>query len=133
MISNVEYERIDRSQTNLCISDADELMPRQNSSITPATATHNRNLVLVKKAHTALDGGRLALATFQLIPPLGRSIFKQGGWPATPPEKGLAAGQRRPSSGEVCRDASPCGRGGGGSVVSDSAVVSGTAGVLSEP
>lgn len=88
------------NKTNLCISDAEVLMPRQNSSITPVTATHNRNLVLVKKVHTALVGGKLALATFQLIPPFGSNIFKQSGWPATPPKKGLAAGHLRPSSGQ---------------------------------
>lgn len=54
--------------------------------MTPATATHSKNFVLVRKAHTALVGGRLALATFQLMPPFGRSMIKRVGWPATPPE-----------------------------------------------
>lgn len=99
-----------RGGTNLCISDADVLMPRHRSSTTPARATHSKNLVLVKKAHTALVGGRLFLATFQLMPPFGRSIFKQGGWPATPPKKRTGGLLSRPSSAQVSRDASPCGR-----------------------
>lgn len=37
-------------------------------------ATPSRNLVLVTKLHTALEGGSWALAAFQLKPPLGRSI-----------------------------------------------------------
>lgn len=82
--------------TNLCISVADVLMPRHKSSMTPATATQSKNLVLVRKAHTALVGGRLALATFQLMPPLGRSMVKRVGWPATPPRDELAAVQLKP-------------------------------------
>lgn len=37
-------------------------------------ATPSRNLVLVTKLHTALEGGSWALAAFQLKPPLGRSM-----------------------------------------------------------
>lgn len=112
--------------TDLCISDADVLMPRHNSSMTPATATHSRNRVLVKKAHIALVGGRLALATFQLMPPFGNSMVKRVGWPATPPRNRLAAVQLKPRSAQVCRDASAdaCSFEGG---FRDGAVVSGAA------
>lgn len=97
--------------TNLCISVADVLMPRHRSSITPATATQSKNLVLVRKVHIALVGGRLALATFQLMPPFGRSMIKRVGWPATPPRDGLAAVQLKPRSAQgMCRDVSACGR-----------------------
>lgn len=60
--------------TYLCISDPAVLMPRHNNRITPVRATPSRNLVLVTKLHTALEGGSWALAAFQLKPPLGRSI-----------------------------------------------------------
>lgn len=97
--------------TNLCISVADVLMPRHRSSMTPATATQSKNLVLVRKVHIALVGGRLALATFQLMPPFGRSMVKRVGWPATPPRDGLAAVQLKPRSAQgMCRDVSACGR-----------------------
>lgn len=61
--------------TDLCISEADVLIPRHNSSRTPATAMQSRNLVLVKNDHTALVGGSWALAAFQLKPPFGRSMM----------------------------------------------------------
>lgn len=96
--------------TDLCISDADVLIPRHNSSMTPATAIHSRNLVLVRNVHIALVGGRLALATFQLMPPFGRSMVKRVGWPATPPRNRLVAVQLKPRSAQVRRDVSACGR-----------------------
>lgn len=63
------------SDTNLCISDADVLMPRHSNSTMPVMATSRRNLVLARNAQIALDGGKDALATFQFSPPLGRSIL----------------------------------------------------------
>lgn len=60
--------------THLCISDPAVLMPRHKRRMTPVRATPSRNLVLVTKLQTALEGGSWALAAFQLKPPLGRSI-----------------------------------------------------------
>jgi len=66
---------------HLCISDADVLMPRHSSRMVPATATNNKNLVRVRKDHTALDGGSEALAAFQVMPPLGSSMASSSGGP----------------------------------------------------
>lgn len=57
--------------TNLCISDAEVLMPRHSNNMTPARATHSRKRVLVTKIHTARAGGSLRRAACQLMPPLG--------------------------------------------------------------
>ena len=62
--------------TYLCISDAEELIPRHSSSMVPASATNTRNLVLVRKTHIALEGGSDDLADFQLMPPLGMIILE---------------------------------------------------------
>lgn len=69
--------------TYLWTWDAEVLSPRHNNNTAPTTATRTRNRVLVKKTHTALVGGRLARAAFQLTPPLGRSIFEVSRWPST--------------------------------------------------
>jgi len=73
----------------LCISDADVLMPRHNNSMAPAMAMKRRNRVLAKKTHIALVGGKLALAAFQLTPPLGRSISTAPGGPQHHPRSSM--------------------------------------------
>lgn len=51
-------------------------------------ARSRRKRVLVNSTHIARVGGRLALAAFQLTPPLGRSMmFEVAGWPSAPPYK----------------------------------------------
>ncbi len=56
-------------------------MPRHNNKTAPATAMNSRNRVLVRNTHIALVGGSWALATFQLMPPLGRSMARARGVP----------------------------------------------------
>ena len=55
-------------------------MPFHINMIMPATATNNKNRVLVRKFHTALVGGNRARVDFQFSPlPFGRSIAAGGG------------------------------------------------------
>jgi hypothetical protein len=68
------------SRTDLCISDADVLIPRHVNSIMPINETVRRNRVLVKKTHIALVGGSWALADFHVMPPLGRSMMAAWRW-----------------------------------------------------
>lgn len=87
-------------------------------------AMHSRNLVRVRKLHTALVGGRLALATFQLKPPFGRSMVEEGGLgrAGTPPRVEVTTGQFEAQGARARRgrDPSPCGRlGRDGLVVSE--------------
>lgn len=49
-------------------------MPRHVNNMIPTSETQTRKRVLVMKAQTARVGGSCALADFQVIPPLGRSI-----------------------------------------------------------
>jgi hypothetical protein len=53
----------------------DTLIPLHNRIIRPVKATATRNLVRVKNISVAFQGGKLALADFQVTPPLGRSMF----------------------------------------------------------
>lgn len=59
MVSEVQVSKMIccNGMTNLCISDADVLIPRHNNKTTPVIATHSKNLVLVIKLHIALVGG----------------------------------------------------------------------------
>lgn len=59
-----------------CIPDADLLMPRHSRITRPVTATETKNRVRVRRMRTALNGGRPALADFQLTPPLGSNMFR---------------------------------------------------------
>lgn len=65
-----------RGSKYLCISLALCDIPRQVSNIIPTSETQTRKRVRVTNAHTAREGGSCALADFQVIPPLGRSIVK---------------------------------------------------------
>lgn len=54
-------------------------MLRHNNKIVLTEATRSRNRVFVRNVMTARDGGRLAFAAFQLIPPFGSNIAKNQG------------------------------------------------------
>lgn len=56
------------------ISRVDTVIPLHNKTISPVRATATRNRVRVKNINIAFHGGNLALADFQVTPPLGRSI-----------------------------------------------------------
>lgn len=84
----------------LCISDAELLMPRHNSTTMPARVKSRRNRVRVTKFQSTRVGGSWALAAFQFRPPLGRSMVGEWGKPSSPPEsvgvrKGSIAIRRR--------------------------------------
>jgi hypothetical protein len=67
--------------SDLCISDADVLTPLHSNKTTPASATHSKNRVRVRKTHIALVGGSCAFADFHVTPPLGRSMATIPPWP----------------------------------------------------
>ena len=67
--------------SHLCISDADVLTPLHSNKTTPASATHSKNRVRVRKTHIALVGGSCAFADFHVTPPLGRSMATIPPWP----------------------------------------------------
>ena len=56
----------------------------------PARAANSKNRVLVTKFQIALDGGSLALAAFQLTPPLGRSMTTEPAQAERSPNKSAA-------------------------------------------
>jgi hypothetical protein len=95
-----------RGALYLCISEADVLTPRHNNNTAPVMATSRRKRVLVSNTHSALVGGSVALAAFQLIPPFGRSISSFSGGPQHHPGvvdvQLLGRGARRPGSCYVC-------------------------------
>ena len=98
-----------------CISDADVLIPRHNNSTAPTTATRRRKRVLVRKTHIARVGGKLALAAFQLTPPLGSSISSPPGGPqhTTPDRLVMRPVQGRAFASlryDTTRSSSRCGR-----------------------
>jgi hypothetical protein len=57
------------------------LTPRHSNKTIPASATHSRNRVRVRKTHIALVGGSCAFADFHVTPPLGRSMATMPPWP----------------------------------------------------
>ena len=57
------------------ISRVDTVIPLHNKTMRPVRATATRNRVRVKNINTAFQGGNLALADFQLTPPLGSSMM----------------------------------------------------------
>ena len=63
---------------NLCISDAELLIPLHINMINPVSATANRNRVLISRCRNALDGGNRAFADFHVTPPFGSSIVDTG-------------------------------------------------------
>lgn len=65
--------------TYLCISLAEDRMPRHSSNMMPTMARVSRKRVLVNNTHRALVGGNCALADFQVMPPLGRSMVTERG------------------------------------------------------
>lgn len=67
--------------SHLCISDADVLTPLHSNKTIPASATHSKNRVRVRKTHIALVGGSCAFADFHVTPPLGRSMATIPPWP----------------------------------------------------
>lgn len=67
------------SLSYLCISDADLLTPRHMRISRPVKAMETKKRVRVNKTMTALHGGNLALADFQLTPPFGNNMMKDDG------------------------------------------------------
>jgi len=63
----------------LCISPAEDLMPRHNNRTMPARAIVTRVRVLVRNSHMARVGGSCPLADFQVMPPLGISMANSTG------------------------------------------------------
>ena len=66
-----------RSSAYLCISAAELVTPRHDTTIRARRPTARRNRVLKTKAIIDREGGKFALADFQLTPPLGRSMTKR--------------------------------------------------------
>lgn len=62
--------------SHFCISEAEELTPRQSNNMAPVKAIIRRKRVLVSRTHSALVGGSCDLAAFQLIPPFGYNILR---------------------------------------------------------
>lgn len=65
------------SIANLCISDAELLIPPHIKIMSPVNATAKRKRVLVIRCSIALEGGSRFLADFHVTPPLGRSIVQK--------------------------------------------------------
>jgi hypothetical protein len=57
------------------------LTPLHSNKTIPASATHSKNRVRVRKTHIALVGGSCAFADFHVTPPLGRSMATIPPWP----------------------------------------------------
>jgi hypothetical protein len=76
-ISEKHYTRM-RIAAYFCISDADLLTPRHSRMTRPVTATETKKRVRVRRTRIALHGGRPALADFQLTPPFGNSMIREG-------------------------------------------------------
>jgi hypothetical protein len=57
------------------------LTPLHSNKTIPASATHSKNRVRVRKTHIALVGGSCAFADFHVTPPLGRSMATMPPWP----------------------------------------------------
>jgi hypothetical protein len=75
-IQAFEFAFVEEKVTNLCISAAELLIPRQRRTTNPVTAIDTRNRVRVNKIRTARHGGNLDRADFQLTPPLGSNILQ---------------------------------------------------------